>query len=427
MRRKWLSLLLILPLLLTGCWDSRELEESNYLIAIGLDKGKSAPLAVTFVLARPDKSATGGTSKGEGGESGDGGDEGGDTGKDGGQTKGMISVEAPSLTGAAFFLTTVMSRPTTLSQAKMILLSEELARDVGMIVLDEAARNQAIRRSTMLVVTKGRAADFLRAIAPGPGQLTDFAAIQSAQEVVRAASIPRRARVNDFLIHTSTAYQEPVTYYAFVTRGRESRETAPEALAFSGSANYSRSGGPAIDFAGSAAFRGTKMVGVLSTIDTRALLMVHDEFRQVDLELPDPSGAGVSVGLRITRGRNPEIRTDLKGGRPRLFVKIRLEGEVLTMPTAVNYTLPSDRRKLESAVEALIQDQVTTFFTKTQAWGTDVGGLGRLVARQFPTVTAWDQYNWPRRYRDAQIDVAVEMKLRRFGLQLDPAVRGRRD
>jgi spore germination protein KC len=420
---RWLSLLLILPLLLTGCWDSRELEESNYLIAIGLDKGKTAPLAVTFVLARPDKSATGGASKGDGGEGGDGGD----SGKGDSQTKGMISVEAPSLTGAAFFLSTVMSRPTTLSQAKMILLSEELAREVGMIVLDEAARNQAIRRSTMLVVTKGRAAEFLRAIAPGPGQLTDFAAIQSSQEAARAASIPRRARVNDFLIHTSTAYQEPVTYYAFVTRGRESKETAPEALAFSGSANYSRNGGPAIDFAGSAAFRGTKMVGVLSTLDTRALLMVHDEFKQVDLELPDPSGAGVSVGLRITRGRNPEIRADLKSGKPRLFIKLRLEGEVLTMPTTVNYTLPSDRRKLESAVETLIQSQVTTFFKKTQGWGSDVGGLGRLVARQFPTVNAWQQYNWLSKYKDAEINVAVEMKLRRFGLQLDPTVRERRD
>jgi spore germination protein KC len=443
-RRRIIPLLLTLLLALSGCWDQREIEELNYMVAIGIDKGKKERLAVTFVLARP-------ASGGEGGDKGDKGDKGakGDKGEKG-DSGGLITIEAPTLAGAVFHLNTVISRTTSLAQTKMIMLSEELARSEGLVILDEGARNRNIRRSTILVVTKQPVQQILKSLPPGPEGLNNFASVQTSAEPRRSGFLPVRTTLNDFLIRAATAYQQPVAYYAAITEpeqkkegegkkdeggesdakddekkdaGKESDKQEPTIQASSDRTIPGvsrRKGGPKVDFFGTAAFRRTKMVGLLDAEDTRALLLVQNSFRESTIEVRDPRAPKDAVGLRILTGRPTQVRAKLVDGRPQFDVKVTLEGEVIAMPPTADYTQPAVRQQLEAQVAEEVKQQVETFFKKTQEWGADVGGLGRRLVRKFPTVDAWEQFNWPDHYKTAAIQVSVSVQLRRFGVKLSP-------
>jgi len=59
---------MILSTLLTSCFDSKEIDDMAYVVALGLDKGATNHLKMTLQLAVPAKA-----SSGEGGGSGGGG------------------------------------------------------------------------------------------------------------------------------------------------------------------------------------------------------------------------------------------------------------------------------------------------------------------------------------------------------------------
>lgn len=449
-----LSLLLLLP----GCWDMRELEESNYVIAVGIDKGKKDRLAVTFVLADP-HDESGGGDKGKEKEKGGGGDKG-EKG-----SKGKITVEASTISGANFYMNTVVPRPTSLAQTKLILVSEELVKSEGMIFLDELSRNRNLRRSTMLVVTKQPVKEILDAIPPGPEGLNDFAFLQNSSESKRSGFIPKQVSLNDFLIRASTAYQAPVTYYAALAKPADESEQKAEGAPKEGAQSEGaasggqekqggeaeqgsqggkaqsgpltkqdlvpgqsrREGGPKVDFFGAAAFRQNKMVGSLDAEETRAMLLLQNTFSQSNLELVDPNDPKSTGTVRITRGRPTKVKAKLVDGRPQFQVLITLEGEVIGMPALVDYTKADLRDQLETQAADQIKKQVEAFFKKTQEIQADVAGLGRFIVRKLPTVDAWHQFNWPEKYKDAEITVSVRMQLRRFGVQLSPQPTGGRE
>ncbi len=107
---KIIFLLLCFVFLLTGCYDARELDDLAYVIAIGIDKGDKTDLKVTFQIAIPVNIAG----------------EGSSTGK---ETSTLLTIDSDSVYGAVSKANTEISKEINLSQNKMIVFSEELAKE----------------------------------------------------------------------------------------------------------------------------------------------------------------------------------------------------------------------------------------------------------------------------------------------------------
>jgi spore germination protein KC len=48
-----LLIILVLPFLITGCYDRKELDDLAYAIALGIDKGDEKNLDITYQIAIP--------------------------------------------------------------------------------------------------------------------------------------------------------------------------------------------------------------------------------------------------------------------------------------------------------------------------------------------------------------------------------------
>lgn len=404
-----LLLLLLAALVSAGCWDRRELEETGFVLAVGVDKGDKSRYAVTAVIAIPAKMA--------GGKGGGGGD----------KEKPVLqtTVEAPTVAGAISLIDSYLDRRISFLHTKALFMAEDLARESGLTTMDEFVRFRQARRTIFYIVTKGKASAFLKKmdvqLEKDPQRFIE----QMTYNYRATGMIPAASQIQSFVTSVNTGYTQPITYYAALkeqdsdSTDKGEQPEHPEDGGFT-AGEIPRKGGPNLELFGAAAFRHDKMVGVLTGEEVRYILLLQDKFQRGSFNIPDPRSPGEFVSLDVRRGRPMGVQVDLSGDRPRLTVMITLEAEILAMQPGIDYTEPEFQPRLEAAAEAEITSGVRSLIRKTQDWNADVIGFGSAVVKEFPTIAAWDSYRWPDRYRDADIRINVRMTLRRFGLQLSP-------
>jgi len=398
----------VLPL--AGCWDRSELEERAFVLALGLDRGKGTVLEVTMMIALP--KAMAGGDKGGGGGGGGGGD----------KPYFLTTVQAPTIGSAVSLVNAAINRRVSLLHMKALFMGESLARESGMYTMDGFTRFRQARQSIMYVVTKGRAADFLKGMDPkietDPQRFIEQLAYNSRY----TGMLPAASQIHTFVTTVSTGYIEPVTYYAALKEeGGDEDATAGLRKEVGWEAGeLPRTGGPNIEMLGAAAFRGERMVGVLTGGEIRMILMMQDRFNQGFFAIPDPRQPELFVSAELHRGRPFRLELDLGGDKPRLRGLITLEAELLATQGQRDYTAPHLQAELESAITRELESRIRETIRKTQGMKADVIGFGYQAVRQFPTVRAWEAYNWPDKYADADVEITVRVVMRRAGIRLRP-------
>lgn len=397
-----LIMLLLLPAL-TGCWDRRELEEYAFVLAIGVDRGEVSPYSVTFMIARPEKMA--------GGEKGGGGEE---------KPYLLTTVDAPTVPAAINMVNSTMNRRVSLLHTKTLLMGESLARESGMQTMDEFARYREARRSIAYIVTKGKASDFLNEMDPKIEKDPHKFLAELGATGLYTGMLPLRSQISTFVAQAHTGYVSPVTYYAALKEEDGGERTGEKKDSGFVAGELPTKGGPNLEMIGGAAFRREQMAGVLNGEEVRMILMLQDQFRRGYFSIRDPLAPDQFLSLDLERSRPTVILVERLGERPRIRARVRLEGEVMAIQSKIDYTDPARQPELERALQSELTRMMRDTIAKTQRWDSDVAGFGRAVVRHFPTIDAWEEYDWPGRYSDAEVIPEVEVTLRRFGLQLSP-------
>jgi spore germination protein KC len=412
MRRKLISAMLLMAaaLSMAGCWDRMELEESALVLAIGVDRGKQALYSVTLVVAIPAKMA-------------------GDKGGGGGKEKPFLltTVEAPTLAGAIGMVNTYMDRQVSIRHTKALFMGEELARVSGMHTMDEFVRFRQARRTTFFVVTKGTAKEFLDGMDPKMEKDPHRFIEQMTYNFRQTGMTPASSQIQNFVTTVNTGYVAPVTYYAALKEEKGKQEggdqqTQSRSLSESGfkAGELPREGGPNIELLGGAAFRGEKMVGVLTGEDMRMVLLLQDQFQRGFFSIQDPKRPDLQISLEVHKGRPVKVQVEQMGAAPRLRAVVTVEAELLSIQSELDYTQADLKAELERATALALKTRLDGTISKTQDWGSDVVGFGRHVVKKFPTVSAWEAYDWPGKYKNATISTSVRVTIRRFGKQLSP-------
>lgn len=130
-------LAIVLPIFLTGCWDSQNPENLAYIITMGVDIGDSQKYDFSFA---PAKTQT--------------------------QDAEMLSASGNTIAGAVVEVDSKNSRKTDLGQLKIIVLGEEIFNDANnfLPLFDELERTQEISEKVMILSAEGKAENVLQAL-----------------------------------------------------------------------------------------------------------------------------------------------------------------------------------------------------------------------------------------------------------------------
>ncbi|RCX19428.1 spore germination protein KC [Anaerobacterium chartisolvens] len=404
----------MLCITLTGCYDSREIDDMAYIVAIGLDTGKTNKLMMTLQLVVPPKI--------KGGDGGGGGDA-----EEGSQ---IITLEAPTIYSGLNMANNFISRQINLSHTKVLVFSEEFARNGIADLVIALPKGREFRPTVNILVAKGTAVDYIKSVKPelegNPAKYYELNNISHLHTGFTADTM-----FHNFYIQSKSLSIQPVATLAGVSKYK-----SPEDLSLADS-TYKDKGRPAplegdfkagslpksgsvqSEIMGLAVFDRGKMVGELDGEQTMGYLMVRGKFNKAYVTMPDPIEKERFVILNIRQARKPNKNIKMVNDKPVIDIRIMLEGDITVIQSGINYESPEKMSILERGYEEFIKKGVSDFLVMTSKdFQSDICGLGSGMKKKFLTWDQWKDFKWLSRYKEATFNVSVDVKIRRPGLTI---------
>jgi len=397
-----------LLLVLTGCWDKKEVEEQSFVVVIGLDLPKGIDIEeeqavdVTFQFSNPKLNIKGASPSG--GES---------------EMKDIITLTAPDFVTARNMANSFVTREISFSHNRVLIISEELAKtDIFYKILSTAVGDREIRRETSIIVTEGKAAKFISKNKPEmmirPHRYYQFL-IDRATET----GLVPESTINRLLAITDGDADLFLAMYGSSNENKNGFQDEDQYVA----GEVPKKGGNPVQLIGSAVFKEGKMIGKLTGEETRIARLLDNTSNTIDMfsSFKDPLNKKYKIGVRIKKENKTEVKIKLKNGPPKIDVKYPVEIELLTVPSLINYGEDMEnQKKLKTAIERKMKENAEKLIEKTQKeFKSDAFYWSLYVRPLFSSVKEYEEWDWTNKnYPFADIDVTMDVEITGFGKQL---------
>lgn len=406
---------------LSGCWDRLDPENMAFVIAIGVDEGPQNDFLFSFAIAVPKLSDMGQSSGGGG-------------------NKVVIvhTIEGSNMASALALSQSFIARRLTLIHSKALIIGEGLARKGVMPLLSEAVRNREFRRTVNMITVKGKAKDYLQFVQPTTEQDVSFWFELELDPKNQGGTIPKQARFHEFIMDVESKGTGAISILSAprpdVKKGKanissDEKDLNPDAKQPIVSDQYAgkikRTGDVPVEFFGSAVYKSSSLVGYLNGSETRILNMLRGELEETTWDFHDPSDKKLNLSMTMNADRQAKLKIKRKGDQVTAIFDVKLEGELISVQTKVNYTQPNNREKLEKSIQKQLHEDALKLLNKTiHQWNVDCYRINNRVVSTFSSVQEWDAFNWSSHLKKMKYEVNISFVMRRYGGQVGPAIEG---
>ncbi|QDP38787.1 Ger(x)C family spore germination protein [Radiobacillus deserti] len=395
-------LFLVVIVLLTGCYDKRELEQQSYVIAVGVDKAEDKKFKFTFQIANPEVGSmiTGGGSKEEADE--------------------IVSVTANDLITAANTANSTVTKEITLDHSKVIVVSEELAKSGDLLrFMQSTTRTTQIRPGVQLVVSKEKAETFIKSNNPTletrPHKYYQFM-LNRAHET----GIIPNSDIHRFFQITEGDADLFLAIYATAEKKKEDiKEEGKEDEFIAGQIPVD--GQNPVEFMGSAVFKEGIMIDTLDGQETRLANVFDVTLNMQDLAstYDDPLAKEYDISASYVQRRDPKIDVQYHKNKPTVIhVTVPFSIEVLAIPSLINYAEDQEKQEiLRKSISNNLEEKAQKLIKKTQEdYGAEPFYWSLYVRKYFLSIPEYEEADWNKKiYPDAEIHVDFQLNMIEFG------------
>lgn len=399
MKIKLKKLLLILCILfinltlLSGCYDSRGIEDLAYVTALGIDIDDNNILSLTFQISIPGTSSESGSSQSSKTEN--------------------TTVQCTSIDSGISLVNSYISKQINLSHCKALVFSEKIAKQGLNKYIDTLSNNVEIRPDCNVIITRCTAKDFIENATPSIETLTARyyeVALKSSEYTGYTTSTEFATFVND----VKNSFIQASAILGGINNGDNKIENTPYIGIDS---SYKANESPIDDINkvetfGTAVFHDDKLVGELSGFETICFLLISDKIEICTISVPSPFETNAEIDLSIRKSKNPKIDVELINGSPYITVDLYLEAHGLTLNETIDYTSISDTELLENSANKFLESEITNFLYKTSSkFNSDILGFGKYALSKYLTWEEWENSNWNNNYKNSFFKVNVHVSI----------------
>lgn len=395
-----ITLVFLISILLTGCWDSYELEEQAYVVAIGIDKGGNDNINVTFQIANPQVGSSDRANA------------------DNEPPYEIITLSAPDKISARDLANISVSRRITFSHSKNFIISEEIAKSDMLISFFEAMiRDPQMPRNVGLIISKEKASEFISNNNPKletrPHKHYEFMG-----ERYKETGLVPISTISKFIQRTEEDAGGFLAIYATIgktdpkTDGREDKYEAGE---------VDTKGGNPIQMIGSAVLKEGRMIGSLTGEETRLTLLMrpHTKANRWFATYPDPIENGKHITTRLIQTKRPKIDVNISKDIPKIDVEVPITYQLLLIRSFIDYV--ENQEILEKAIEEYLDKAAKELIEKSQKeLEADIFQWSLAARKEFLSIPEWDEYNWMEKFPESEVNVHFDVTITEFGEQLEP-------
>ncbi|HQD04220.1 MAG TPA: Ger(x)C family spore germination protein [Halanaerobiales bacterium] len=387
-RKRFLPFLLILlvSIILTGCWDLKDINRRVMVVALGLDLAERTEtenyeyismVKLTAQVAIPEKLSGGA----------------GQPLTTGAEAVWNVSAIGRNVSMCYVNLQQRLQDELFLGHTRVLVISEDLAREGLSRYMNFFRNNPEFRRLSYLLISENKAEDLLNTF-PKTANLQAIYLMNLIEDEIQRQTMPDLPFI-EIAIRDVTSGVDPIA--VLISSDKETGN---------------------IKYSGLAVFRGDRMVGKLDVEETWSYLQLAE---------------GKLSGLQVVRdveseiGRLSIVFKDLKRkmrlvltekGNFKFECKLSFEGIIFSQEVPAVYTKEIYLDQLENRVSTEVKREIETVFYKVQQkYNADIFGFGELVKTYMPE--EWKRIeDWHEEFKKVELELDVETIIRRSGMHM---------
>ncbi|WP_102345050.1 Ger(x)C family spore germination protein [Bacillus sp. Marseille-P3661] len=384
MRRTIFVILCIL--LLSGCWDRKELNQIGIVAAIGIDKDQDTgdflftsqvlkPAAESTQTPSPDKPFL------------------------------LVSTTGKTIFEAIRKTNQIVDRRGFYAHNKVIIISEELAKEGLLPILDSFQRGKEIRGYVWIGITKDTSARKIL-----------------ETKTMGVSRIPANFLKNVFENtphHLNSTSINMLSYY----KDSLAEGIDPVAGVLNIEDNENSSQKKNVKLSGGAVFKGDKLVGFLNDSETRGYRWVKGDIETGAISLPSLLHENKYATVEVTK-MDATIKPEVNGERISFTIDITQEG-LLTEQQATE-TFESSKQlvdyldALEKENKKIIEEEINKAINKAQSLQADIFGFGTTLNKEDPDTWNRVKEDWSERFAEVPYSLNVNVNITSSGLMKGP-------
>lgn len=375
-----IAFLLIFPLLLTGCWNNRDLTEINIVAGLGLDRTEDGKVLLTVQVVEPAaiQSASSGSGKAGGGQS---------------KPVFVESYEGETVFDALRGLLSIVDKNIFLSTAQVLILGEKLAQDGIEEVLDFFQRDHEIDYEMIILIAKDATPEEILKIETDMESIPAIYIKGTVENTVSRGTVKKTMMI-DLIKDLESSGKQPAI------------------------AQITKSGEKVVKTEGVAVIKDGKLVGWLDPYETRGYLFAIDEVKGAIVNVPADNGI---IAMEIIRSKG-KINVEFENGEPAMLnIKVKVEANVGAYEGKGKLDSPDRLRILEKSLEKAIKKEIMMALEKSQKeYSSDIFGFGTHVHKYHPQYWKNAEKDWNDIFSNLPVDIQVDAKIMRTGIIKSP-------
>ncbi|MFM1651899.1 Ger(x)C family spore germination protein [Brevibacillus sp. B_LB10_24] len=373
-------------LLLTGCWDRREVNDLAIVTAAGVDKktGKTIELSVQVYI--PKAAGAGPSGMGGGGGSGTAP-----------QTL-VRSAVGVTIAEAMAKLQEQIPRKIFWGHNDVFIIDEKLAKEGIRPYIDFLLRHPQTRERAFVFISKETSREILSLNPPLEKNIADVLRELAKFQIGMKVTIKDLAQM---LAGNTRAAAAPRIIMLSPEEGEDEKKTIA----------YEK---------GSAIFKKDKLVGFLDDKLTRGVLWLRNEIKSTTITIAPKEAKGF-VSMQLLRS-TAEIIPKIKDDEWSITVKLETEDDIVQNTTNLDTSNPKVTRLLAKHMEEDIKNRVKMVLAQVQKkMKADIFGFGEAFHRKYPK--EWDEVKdrWDEVFPKVKVNIRVKVWVRRPGLVTEQA------
>ncbi|WP_054941434.1 Ger(x)C family spore germination protein [Paenibacillus ihuae] len=397
MRTNLLGLLAVylgVSILLTGCWNSRELNDLAIVSGMGIDKldGEEGYL-VTFQIINPTSSAP-------------------STGAASNQPPVMvISSTDRTIFGALRKASRRMTRQLFFAHTQLVIVGEPLARSGVNNLFDIFERSHELRlNSAVLIAKNSDAASVLKLLTALESQ-PSTGLVKKTQNTSRVWGENRRIGVFEVINGITGEGDFTINGIQIVGSAEEGKKKS----------SLEQTEAPAGSImSGLGVFKNGKLIYWLNGPESKGTQWLLDKLEETNVNInSSDSEEDISVNIFYSK---TTVKIDLREGNPVFHIHIREEGSINEAGSFVDLSKEKELEKLKKQLAEQTASEVKQALKAAQERKADIFNFGNELKRTHPELWETVKKNWDSVFAEGELDLQVDAYIRSTGMRLKPYI-----
>ncbi len=383
-RLKRVGFILCSLFLLTGCWDKQEIKKLGFVLAIGIDKGPKGDILVTAQVVNPEVA----------------------------QGEGSIEKSSVKLVGnkgktvfqAIRKMLQEFDRKNHYAHNKVIVISEDLAKEGLLPILDSLKRGGEVRGYVWLCIAKGVKAREVLGVKPEGVETIQANYLKGIIENQQFNYSSANVTILEFYKKVLGTGIYPVAGSFQMIR----KNMYPVEENSKTKTDY-------IKLSGGAVFRKDMLVGYLNETETHGYNWIAGKVKSGIIVLPSLIEKGKSASIEVIKA-SAKIKPVLKENRISFIIDIHEKAVIVEEQGRGQLKSSQERfryfRNMEKENEKLVRKEVMQAVNKAKRLRSDFLGLGSALNKKYPAKWNETKKEWDAQLSDIQVIVKVDVTIR---------------